>query len=208
MYLSHYHTLSESYPQAVYLRTVTRTYGNIATLKAPSAIKANFKRFVNAVYKETGILLLAYSGQRSYPAQWELRKKYLEGGNRAALPGYSWHNFGRGMDMVPIKVDGSADWKTRDWARIHKIAERFGIENGRSYSDPGHFLQRGDTTLSLQRGMLPGWETYANYEQESGITKQKDTETPQQFKVGKYILGAGILTGLFFGGRYLYQKYA
>ena len=199
--------LSESYPQSVYQNTLARTYGNIMALRTSSSIKANFKRFINAVYNELGILLLAYSGQRSYPEQWELRQKYLAGGPRAALPGYSWHPYGRALDTVPINSDGSANWKTRQWAAIHRIASKFGLEHGGTFSDPGHILYRTGTTLETQRSIYPGWENYATYEKVSGIRKPKDTESPRHFKASRALLWGSIATGLFFGGRYLYRRY-
>jgi len=208
MNLSRLYSLSESYPQSVYLSTVARTYATINGLKTSRARRDNFKRFINAVYHELGILLLAYSGQRSFAEQWDLRKKYLAGGPRAAAPGYSWHPYGRALDTVPINVDGSANWKTRDYAKIHKIAARFGLENGITYGDPGHILDRRGTSLAQEQSLNPGWRAYDIKEDATGIKKTKSTEAPRRFTPSRIFLGVGIATGVFFGARYLYRRYA
>jgi len=201
--------LAETYSQPTYLRNVTRSYANIAALNTSSQNKARFKRLVNAVYNDLGLLLLVYSGQRTYAEQWELRKKYLAGGARAALPGWSWHPYGRAIDTVPLNSDGSANWNTRDWAKIHKLAESFGLEHGRAFGDPGHFLYRTGTTLENERAMNPGWEAYEQKEKDAGIMAQKDTESPgRSIKVGKILAFTGLGIAALLGARYLYRRYA
>lgn len=208
MILSPLYHLSESYPQSVYVKNIFRTLATINGLQTTQGNRAKFRGFINAVYGELGILLLAYSGQRSYAQQWELRKKYLAGGPKAAAPGWSWHRYGRAIDTVPVNADGSLNWKTRDWAAIHKIAARYGLENGLTYADPGHILFRGDTTLSSERAINPGWEMYSISEDQSGSTLPKETENPRNFRAGRALLVVGLLTGAYFGGRYLYRRYA
>lgn len=200
--------LSESYPQSIYLKNVIRSLRTIDTLRTTQGRRANFKRFVNAVYGELGILLLAYSGQRTYDQQWKLRLAYLGGGARAAAPGYSWHPYGRAIDTVPLNSDGTANWKSRDWGAIHRIADRFGLNNGRAYGDAGHISDQRGTTLASQRQQYPGWEQYVTEEKAAGITKPKQLKDPRNFNVSRGLLTAGVLTVAFFGGRYLYRRYA
>lgn len=199
--------LSESYPASIYNKNVLRSYNTIAALKTSSQIKSKFKRFYNQVYTQLGILLLAYSGQRDYAEQWNLRQKYLAGGNRASSPGWSWHPYGRAIDVVPISEDGSLVWNTRDWSKIRNIAFANGLESGHTFGDPGHFTYKTGTTLALQRGFNPGWEYYKILEDNMGVLKPKNVEG-KVFPVGAVLLTTAIATGLFFGGRYLYQRYA
>jgi len=200
--------MAESFPQDVFQKNVIKSYATIALLNTSNDIKARFKRFINSVYHNEGVLLLAYSGQRNYGAQWELRKKYLAGGNRAAAPGYSWHNFGRAIDTVPVKPDGSADWNSRKWAAIQKIAKQFGLETGRSFGDPGHIRYDIGTSLATERARKPGWQLYSIQEDQTGTTKPKDVESTKQYALGKAAVITGIGVSLFFGGRYLYRRYA
>lgn len=194
------------YPAKVYNKNVLRSYNTIAGLKTSSQIKANFKRFYNAVYTQLGILLLAYSGQRDYPEQWELRQRYLAGGNRASAPGWSWHPYGRAIDVVPVSVDGSLVWNTRDWSKIRQIALANGLESGHTFGDPGHFTYKTGTSLEQQRILNPGWEYYKLLEDNMGFTKPKDVEG-RRFPVGAVLATAGVLTAMFFGTRYVIRRY-
>ena len=204
-------TLSETYKQfapGVYLNTVTRSYKTVAGLPISQSNRDKFKRFINTVYNEAGILLLAYSGYRDYAKQWELRKKYLAGGPRAGAPGYSWHNFGRAIDVIPINFDGSANWKTRDWAKIHAIAKRFGLKNGGTFADPGHISYQAGTTLENERQARPGWQQYATLEKQKGVTaKPKQVRDRPPFRLGNILLGVVIVSGLTYGGYRLYKRY-
>lgn len=200
------YVLSEAYPASIYNKNVQRSYGTINALKTSSQIKGNFKRFYNQVYRQLGILLLAYSGQRDYPEQWELRKKYLSGGHRASSPGWSWHPYGRAIDVVPVSVDGSLVWNTRDWSKIRQIALANGLESGHTFGDPGHFTYKTGTSLELERGLNPGWEYYKLMEEQMGVKKPKNVESGH-FPVGRVLLTLGIGTGLFFGTRALIRRY-
>lgn len=51
-------------------------------------------------------------GYRSLALQAELYAKYEAGGNRAAPPGKSAHNYGLAVD-VQLLVNGQQDWNTR-----------------------------------------------------------------------------------------------
>jgi len=191
-----------AYPASVYNKNVLRSYATIAALNTSQDIKSKFKRFYNQVYRQHGILLLVYSGQREYPKQWDLRQKYLAGGNRASSPGWSWHNFGRAIDVIPVSIDGSLDWKTRDWSKIRQIAKLHALESGHSFGDPGHFTYKTGTSLELQRTTKPGWEYYQVLEDNMKVTKPKDVEK-KRFPVGAVLWTAGILGGLYLGSRLL-----
>jgi len=99
-----------------------------------------------------GILLLYYSGYRGLEQQNELYQKYLSGeGVLAAKPGYSWHNYGRAVDLVPIKEDGSADWNSQLYPSINILAKRYALK-WMGWKDSPHFTDsRGETIEQLRK---------------------------------------------------------
>lgn len=146
----------------------------MASLESPQSVKDAYKGFLDEVFTELSLLLLMYSGQRSYAEQWELRKKYLEGGTRAASPGYSWHPYGRGVDVIPVFYDGKPNWELPSsvWVKIAAIGQRWGLKSGIMYGDPGHFESSQGLSLAQYREVFPGWEVYAALEKKmNGMTK-------------------------------------
>lgn len=127
---------------------------------------------VDYLYNNFGIVLLVYRTQASYEEQWELRKKYLSGGNRAARPGESWHNFGRGFDVVEIGDNGQALWQNPNWNIITNAFLNAGFKSGASYGDTNHFEYTKGTTLAHERAKKPGYQKY--WEMEKLITGGKD----------------------------------
>lgn len=110
-----------------------------------------------------GIPLLIYSGRRTYSEQWNLRKKYLEGGNLAAQPGFSYHNYGLAIDVVPI-IAGKADWNSSKWQEIGRIGEKHGFVWGGKFNDNPHFQNSKGKNLEALRQQNPGWEQYIELE--------------------------------------------
>lgn len=106
-------------------------------------VKFNARRFINAAYKE-GIKLRITSGYRSLEEQEEL---YNRGRTTPgpivtyARPGYSWHNYGRAIDVVEM-AGGVPLWNNPRWERIGRLGETFGFEWGGRWSgfkDRPHF---------------------------------------------------------------------
>jgi len=97
-----------------------------------------------------GILLLYFSGYRDMEQQNKLYQKYLRGeGVLAARPGYSWHNYGRAVDLVPIKENGEADWNSKLYPSINILAKRYGLK-WIGWNDPPHFTDsQGETIEQL-----------------------------------------------------------
>lgn len=98
-----------------------------------------------------GILLLYYSGYRNLEQQNELYQKYLRGeGGLAAKPGYSWHNYGRAVDAVPITDTGAADWDSPLYPSVNILAKRQGLSWG-GVGDSPHFVDKREETIEQLR---------------------------------------------------------
>ena len=72
-----------------------------------------------------------------------------------AKPGYSWHNFGRAFDIVPMR---RADrlmpvWASPFWRAIGEIGKQVGLEWGGDWTKPDrpHFQNRRGKTLKEVR---------------------------------------------------------
>jgi len=185
------------YPVNTLVRISTRTANTINGLESPQYVKNIFSAFTEAVFNELGLLLLAYSGQRDYALQWELRQKYLEGGPRAASPGGSWHNFGLAIDIIPVFYDGKPNWDLPDsvWIKIDAIGRRFGLVSGASFGDPGHFKYTKGSSLVALRTNKPGWEQYLVLEKKMGKGEKKGVKW---LKPALYIgLGGLAIYGIF-----------
>jgi len=156
-----------TYSPNIINHNIARSTTTIDGLNASTAEK--FSAFYTDVFGQLGILLLVYSGSRSYPEQWELRKKFLEGGALAARPGESWHNFKRAADVVPLFSNGSANWESRDYQKIADIAKRHGLKWGGSFGDSPHFYDDAGVSLGLLKHTTPGWKQY--HDQEAQLTK-------------------------------------
>lgn len=65
-----------------------------------------------------------------------------------APPGYSWHNFGMAVDVVPDNLDipgFQPDWNEShpSWARLIVVGRSVGLVNGISWKDEPHFQLTG-----------------------------------------------------------------
>lgn len=98
-----------------------------------------------------GILLLYFSGYRNNDQQNILYQKYLRGeGGIAAKPGYSWHNYGRAVDLVPVKESGENAWNSELYPAINILAKRYGLK-WMGWTDSPHFTDsRGETIEQLR----------------------------------------------------------
>jgi len=63
----------------------------------------------------------------------------------AAAPGYSWHEFGLAVDVVPQSEDGSLDWNANHpiWREIITKGEALGLVSGNAWNDTPHFQMTG-----------------------------------------------------------------
>ena len=78
-----------------------------------------------------------------------------------AQPGYSWHNFGRAIDVVPVDVAEAGDlsdpdnplWENPWWDAIGRVGEELGFEWGGRWERPDrpHFQWTHGTTLAQLR---------------------------------------------------------
>lgn len=69
-----------------------------------------------------------------------------------AKPGYSWHNFGLAVDLVPMGISGP-DWNTQhpQWVKLISLAPTVGLFSGaqfRTFKDMPHFQLTGRFGLS------------------------------------------------------------
>ena len=111
------------------------------------------RKFYN-LYKDSlsnGILLLFFSGYRDLNQQNILYQKYLQGtGNLAARPGYSWHNYGRAVDLVPVKENGYADKESPLYYTVNALAEKYGLK-WLGAKDSPHFTDSQGETIQQVR---------------------------------------------------------
>lgn len=97
------------------------------------------------------ILLLYFSGYRGLDKQNELYQKYLRGeGVLAAKPGYSWHNYGRAVDLVPVKETGENAWESQLYPAINVLAQRYGLK-WMGWQDSPHFTDSQGQTIRQVR---------------------------------------------------------
>ena len=196
------------YPTGTLISIGIRTADTINALDSSESVKNSFRAFDDAVFEQLHLMLLIYSGQRTYAKQWELRQKYLDGGAKAASPGGSYHNFGRAVDVIPVFYDGKPNWKLPDsvWIKIERIANQFGLQTGRSFGDPGHIKNTQGVTLLQLRNAKPGWEAFA--QAEKTLTKVSPVKQALAFltpaegnkwikPVGWGLLGVGVIYGIF-----------
>lgn len=98
-----------------------------------------------------GILLLYFSGYRDLDKQNELYQRYLRGeGGIAAKPGYSWHNYGRAVDLVPVKENGENDWNSPLYTTINTLGNLLGLK-WMGWKDAPHFTDSQGETLEQVR---------------------------------------------------------
>ena len=167
---------------SVVSETIGRSLAKIRTL--PTATRAKVADTVAAVLSHLGIPMLVYSAGRDYAEQWELRLKYLAGGAKAAAPGYSWHNFGRAVDMVPVLPSGVLDWNSASWPAIISIAQGYGLESGQSFGDTNHFANKAGATLTSLRAANPVPDIY---------TQLDNTEVPKDIEAKQFFIPGWLL---------------
>lgn len=96
-----------------------------------------------------------------------------------ARAGYSWHNFGLAVDLVPM-ISGQPDWSDLgNWQAVINAGESVGLVNGKSWNDQPHFQLTGifpvsptDEVRSIFQhvGMAGVWV-------EAGLFSTSDQET-------------------------------
>jgi hypothetical protein len=107
--------------------------------------------------KAKGITLAVVETYRTPSKQNEYRsmgKKYTRSSG-----GYSKHQYGLAVDVVPI-VDAKAEWhNTTLWKKVGTIGERLGLRWGGRWNnpyDPGHFEWTGGlNSFQLAQGVCP-----------------------------------------------------
>lgn len=162
-------------------QTIAASLINIRSLEPETRKKV--ADFVAYVLSRLSVPLLVYSGARSYPKQWELRKKHLAGGPIAAAVGHSWHNFGRAVDLVPILPSGREDWESPLWPQLISIAKGYGLTSGESFGDTVHFYNKSGPSKESLRLANP---VPAKYQEiESGVPKDIEAKP---FKVPGWLL--------------------
>ena len=166
-----------AYPTDTLIKIGVRNSSTLGALQGPSDIAQRFEGFLTDVHSSIGLLLMAYGGQRNYTDQWKLRLAHLQGGPRAAAPGGSWHTYGRAIDVVPVWLDGTANWDMNQsgWKRVEDIAEKWGLKTGLSFGDPGHIKYTSGASLVDLRKSNPGWEQYVQLEKKM---KKKEKGNP------------------------------
>lgn len=121
--------------------------------------------------KQAGILLTVTSTLRSMKTQAALYAQGRTAPGRIvtnARPGYSYHNFGLAIDVVPAELLALPRWgdtprhqaRTKDlWNRVGAIGKTIGFRWGgefRTLPDRPHFEWSGELTLAdLRAGARP-----------------------------------------------------
>lgn len=180
-----------------------RTAVNIKTLRLGSRMK--FERFVKDVYNQLGILIVMYSGSRDMLQQWELRKIYLNGGDLAASPGSSYHNYDRAGDFAVVVGNGSYNYYLPN--DVIEIGERNGLVSGRSFGDRPHMQDSDGVSIAeLKKGNSEVGK-YKVLEQQLNLPPK-----PEYFRAKKKYLGVKItaasliLIGAIYGLSILRKK--
>lgn len=124
-----------------------RSEGIISQLN--SAAQPLMRQFILALVA-AGIDAKAISGFRTYEEQEQLYKKYKVGGNVAAPPGYSNHNFGLAID-IGIFQDGKYLEESPLYERAGQIGKELGLIWGGTWEneDQPHFEYRPDWALGM-----------------------------------------------------------
>lgn len=128
---------------------------------------------------QENITIRVTQGMRSWMEQ---QKDYAQGRTSpgkiitAAQAGYSWHQFGMAVDVVPM-VNDEPDWNDgAKWNRIVAIAESLGLTSGTSWGDRPHLQLTGkfpktptDEVRQLYRdgGMVAVWDDAGLFNQEN-----------------------------------------
>ena len=173
--------LSETYTQSTVDKIGARNAQELATLGPKTKAKA--LDFIKDVYDRYRILLLITDGGRTYAEQKAI---YAQGrtlpGRKVtnAQAGYSWHNFKRAFDMVPIDSAGGADWDSTSWSKIGALARAHGLSWGGSFGDKPHISNKEGATLTILRAKYPSWQSNQLVEIDPGTgTVLLPTEAPK-----------------------------
>ena len=122
-------------------------------------VRNKARELINKAEKELGIKLRATSTLRTYAEQDKLyaQGRTTKGGIVTnAKGGFSNHNFGVALDVVPI-VNGKADWKAsaETWSKIGQLGKSIGFQWGGDWKgliDKPHFeMQFGNTLAQLRK---------------------------------------------------------
>ena len=83
------------------------------------------------------------SGTRSYAEQKKLHDAYLNGGPKAAPPGYSTHQFGISCDGTVFQSDTrTPQWEGSEYDVAGKLGRQMGFHWGADFGDKPHFCKR------------------------------------------------------------------
>jgi peptidoglycan LD-endopeptidase CwlK len=130
------------------------------------AVREKAREFINKAQAQ-GINLRITSGLRTFDEQNTL---YQQGRTTPgaivtnAKPGYSSHNFGTAIDVVPI-VNGNADWDT-DWNKIGQIGKSVGFAWGgdwTSFKDRPHFEMNFGKSITEMRNLYNSGQVTNDY---------------------------------------------
>jgi peptidoglycan LD-endopeptidase CwlK len=115
-------TLAEQLPEAIGVTQGLRSNAEQAALYAEGRIPIDQ---VNALRVKVGWAAISVANRTVTDAQ----------------PGYSWHNMGLAIDVVPFESSNAADWNLNHpiWAEIVKQGEALGLVSGIEWHDEPHF---------------------------------------------------------------------
>ncbi len=89
-----------------------------------------------------GLNFVITSGSRTYEEQAVLRVKYINGGPKAARPGYSNHNFGLAFDVTEFRGPEPV-WESPNYRKVGTIGKKLGLFWGGDWkggdTDEPHF---------------------------------------------------------------------
>lgn len=169
---------------------------NITSQFNPPVQRYFMQLFDRALYE--GYLLNFYSGYRPFNEQMKLYEKYKQGGNKAAPPGWSWHNFRRAIDMQIILPDGTGTYKGLD--KIAELAKPIGIRWGGSFGDTPHFKYTKGTSLADQRKIYTGWQQYQDQVARLDTTgkdkEEAETEDKPKKKTWPIVVAGVVFVGV------------
>jgi hypothetical protein len=146
--------------QTVENYTFGKDRGSLRMITDLNALHPYFRDQITELIKQCeakGITLAVVETYRTPSKQNEYRsmgKKYTRSSG-----GYSKHQYGLAVDVVPI-VDDKAEWhNTALWKKVGTVGERLGLRWGgrwRNPYDPGHFEWTGGlNSYQLAQGMAP-----------------------------------------------------
>lgn len=110
--------------------------------------------------EESGIPIIITSTFRDWDTQDRLFSKGRTTPGRKvtnARGGYSWHNFRRAFDFVPLDAHGGADWNDLDkFDKVGAIGKSLGLEWGgdfKTFPDRPHFQFTHGMSLAQARDL-------------------------------------------------------